>query len=115
MAERTDIIPIRLDKETVIQIQATVLGGDEDVSAPKDGFPFECVAKPIKKISAEIAKIIREIQPDKASVALGFEVATSEGQLTALLVKGTATANISVTLEWVKAPKTSKARKARKA
>src|SRR6266545_490953 len=107
---RTEVIPVRFDDGTLIRIQATMLGGDEDVAALKHGLSFENVARPIKKISGEIAKIIQEIQPDKASVQLGFEVATSEGQLTALLVKGTATANLAVTLEWVKEKEEKQAR-----
>jgi len=115
MPDRSDIIPVRFDDGTIIQIQATMLGRAEDVAAPKHGFLFEKITRPIIKISGEVAKIIHDIQPDKASVQLGFEVATSEGQLTALLVKGTATANLSVTLEWVKVKKSSKVRRARKA
>jgi hypothetical protein len=61
--------------------------------------------KPIKKMSSEVAKLIEEIEPDKAIVQMGFEIAASEGQLTALLVKGTATANLTVTFEWVKEQK----------
>ena len=83
-------------------------GGEEQVSAREDGFSFENVTKPIQKIAQELSKIIETVQPDKASVTLGFEVATSEGQLTALLVKGTATANLAVTLEWVKEKREAK-------
>ncbi len=111
MQNRTEIIPVRFEDGTIIQVQATLLGGEEEVAALKHGLPFENVAKPIRKIASEVAKIVREIQPDKASVQLGFEVATGEGQLTALLVKGTATANLTVTLEWVKEKKTARAKK----
>jgi hypothetical protein len=110
MQNRTDIVPVRFEDGTIIQVQATLLGGEEEV-AFKYGLLFENVTKPIKKIASEVAKLVREIQPDKASVQLGFEVATSEGQLTALLVKGTATANLTLTLEWEKEKKLVKSRK----
>jgi hypothetical protein len=109
----TEIIPAQFEDGTKIQIVATILGGEEQVSARENGFSFENVTKPIQKIAHELAKIIEDVQPDKAIVSLGFEVATSEGQLTALLVKGTASANLAVTLEWVKEKREGKSFKRR--
>jgi hypothetical protein len=108
---RTDIIPVRFDDGTIIQVQVTMLGGEEDVAAKEDGLSFENVTRPIRKVAQEIAKVIKDVQPNKATVSMGFEVATSEGQLTALLVKGTATANLAVTLEWIKEKEPAKAGK----
>ena len=105
MHDRTEIIPVHFEDGTKIQIQATILGGEEKVTAFKKGIAFEGVMKPIKKMAGEVAKLVEEVQPDKAIVQMGFEVAASEGQLTALLVKGTATANLTVTFEWVKEQK----------
>jgi hypothetical protein len=114
MANRINIIPVSFEDGTIIQIEATMLGGEEMVAAKTGGMSFDNVTKPIKKIAHEIAKIIKDVQPNKATVSLGFEVATSEGQLTALLVKGTATANLSVTLEWVKEKELLKPKSTRK-
>lgn len=100
--EISEIIPITFEDGTVMYITATVLGGEEKVAAREEGLSFDNVTKPIKKIAREIAKVIKDVQPNKAIVSLGFEIATSEGQLTALLVKGTANASLAVTLEWVK-------------
>jgi flagellar biosynthesis component FlhA len=101
--EITEIVPAHFEDGTEIHVVATILGGrEEDVAAREENFSFENVTKPIKKIAEEVAKIIKDVQPDKATVSLGFEVAASEGQLTALLVKGTANASLAVTLEWVK-------------
>lgn len=112
--EITEIIPATFEDGTEIHIVATILGGgEEEVAARDENFSFENVTKPIKKIAQEIAKIIKDVQPNKATVSLGFEVATSEGQLTALLVKGTANASLAVTLEWVKEKKEEKAGKVR--
>ena len=61
----------------------------------------------------QVARVIREIQPDKATVSMGFDIATSEGQLTALLVKGTASASLTVTLEWEKEKPPTKTIKSR--
>jgi hypothetical protein len=100
--ESTAIIPAKFEDGTEIHILVTMLGGEEEVAAKEGGLSFDNVTKPIQKVAQEIAKVIKDVQPSKATVSLGFEVATSEGQLTALLVKGTATANLAVTLEWVK-------------
>lgn len=100
--ETTEIIPVKFDDGTEIYVLATILGGEENVSANEEGLSFDYVIQPIKKVAGQIAKIIKEVQPNKATVTLGFEIATSEGHLTALLVKGTATANLAVTFEWVK-------------
>mgnify|MGYP003717199083 CR=1 FL=1 len=52
----------------------------------------------------EFSKIIKssfiESRPDKVSIELGFELSVESGALTALLVKGTSKANITVNLEW---------------
>jgi NTP-dependent ternary system trypsin peptidase co-occuring protein len=117
MENQTDIIPVQFEDGTTIQIQATMLGGMEQVGAKEGGMSFDNVTKSIKNIAGEIAKVIKEIQPNKATVSLGFDVATSEGQLTALLVKGTASASLTVTLEWVKEnppAKTGKVKSSRK-
>ena len=42
----------------------------------------------------------QKVKPRKASVELGLEVGLESGHLTALLVKGTGTANLKLTLEW---------------
>lgn len=113
MENQTDIIPISFEDGTILQIQATMLGGFEQVGTKEGGMSFDNVTKSIRNIAREIAKVIKDIQPNKAAVSMGFDVATSEGQLTALLVKGTASASLTVTLEWTKESSIAKAGKSR--
>ena len=113
MENRTDIVPVSFEDGTMLQVQVTMLGGMEPVGDKEGGLSFDNVTKSIKNIAGEIAKVIKDIQPNKATVSLGFDVATSEGQLTALLVKGTASASLTVTLEWVKEKSPAKAGKAK--
>lgn len=113
MENQTDIIPVSFEDGTIIQIQATMLGGMERVGAKEGGMSFDNVTKSIKNVAGEIAKVIKDVQPNKATVSMGFDVATSEGQLTALLVKGTASASLAVTLEWVKEKSPVKTNKAK--
>ena len=113
MENKTEIIPVQFDDGTTIQILSTMLGGMEQVGVKEGGMSFGNVTKSIKNIAGEVAKIIKDVQPNKATVSMGFDVATSEGQLTALLVKGTASASLTVTLEWEKEKPSAKTRRTR--
>jgi hypothetical protein len=104
MESRTEIIPVALEGGELIQIQATMLGGKENVGAVKGGFTLEGVTTTIEKLSAALAKTVEKVKPNKASIEFGIEIATKEGQLTALLVQGSATANLTIKLEWEKKP-----------
>ena len=77
--------------------------GQRAVSADEAAIQtFEGVQKSIEAIASSMAKTLDKIQPDKASVEFGIEVAFKEGVLTGLLVKGSTTGNLTVTLEWEK-------------
>jgi Trypsin-co-occurring domain 1 len=98
MQPRTEIIPIRIGNGRVLQAQATVLGGEEDVAF--QALPLEGVTEVIEELSRALVESIARVRPQKAAVEFGIEVAAEAGQLTALLVKGSGTASLKVTLEW---------------
>ena len=100
MYTRTDFIPVQLEDGSSIRIQATVLGGEEDVAAIDKLIPFEAVTSSIEAISRAISITIQKVKPKKASVEFGIEVGVESGQLHALLVKGTTSGNLKITLEW---------------
>lgn len=102
MTVRTDVLPIQLEDGDGFLAQVTMLGGEEDVAAFTGGFSLDNVTKSIEKISTALAKTVKKVKPDKASIEFGIEIATQEGQLTALLVQGSATANLTIRLEWEK-------------
>jgi len=104
MAVRTDVLPIQFEDGDVFLAQVTMLGGEENVAAFTGGLSLDNVTKSIEKISVALAKTVKKVKPDKASIEFGVEIATKEGQLTALLVQGSATANLTISLEWQKAP-----------
>lgn len=62
--------------------------------------PFDGVAESIDAISSRILGALQRAKPDKATVEFGVDVAVESGQLTSMLVKGSGTATIKVTLEW---------------
>ena len=105
-SERT-FVPIDLGNGVRIKAEVTSLGGRAKVGL-LDGLPFEDFTNTLSQIASSLAASLRAAAPDKASVELGVEMGLESGKLTALIVKGTGTANLKVTLEWSK-PATPKA------
>jgi len=88
-----------LDNGAILHIETVMLGGEERVSAP--GLPsFNNVTDAIEGIAYSMVSTFRKVKPSSASVEFGLEIGLESGQLTALLVKGTGTANLKITLEW---------------
>jgi hypothetical protein len=100
MQPRTQIIPVQITDSTILYVQATLLGGEQDIAAR---FPsFDGITDVIEKLAGTIVKTLEKVKPDKASVEFGLEIAVESGKITAFLVKGTGTANLKITLEWDK-------------
>ena len=62
--------------------------------------PFQGVTDAIENIAISMLTTLEKVRPKKASVEFGIEFALESGQLTALLVKGSGTSNLKITLEW---------------
>jgi Trypsin-co-occurring domain 1 len=52
-----------------------------------------------------IAAPIQTVKPKQATVKFGMELAIESGQLTTVIVKGSGTGNLEITLEWEAEPK----------
>jgi hypothetical protein len=78
-------------------VETTVLGGEEDVSFRVQS--FQGVIDANESISSAMDAAVQKIKLDKASVEFGLEMAIESGELTALLVKGSGTANLKISLE----------------
>ncbi len=98
MATSTEIIKAQLPNGTCIHIQTTILAGEEEVAFTLPS--FKEVTDAIEGIAESIVTPLQKVRPQKACVEFGLEVALEAGQLTALLVKGTGTSNLKITLEW---------------
>ena len=98
METRTEIIKAELANGGTLHIQATILGGEEEVVFALPS--FEGVTHAIEGIAQSVVSTLEKVKPRKASVEFGLEVALESGQLTALLVKGSGTSNLKITLEW---------------
>lgn len=98
MEPRTEIVPVTLPSGHSLQVQATVRSQEEDVAF---GVPtIDGLAESIEGLSTSLLDALKRVQPKKATVEFGLEVALESGKLTALLVKGSGTATINVKLEW---------------
>ncbi len=101
-SRRSEIVPVKLPSGLTVQVDATVIGSEEDVALKVPGIEGLCEA--IEGLSASIIASLKKVQPRKATVEFGMEVALESGQLTALLVKGSGAASVRVTLEWESYP-----------
>ena len=99
MEERYELVPARLPDGGTVSVRAVNLGGATDVSA-LDQLSLKDVAESIQQIAATIGGALQKASPKKASVTFGIEVAVQAGKLTSLLVQGSGTATLNVTLEW---------------
>lgn len=98
MEARTEIVKTELANGMTIHIQALSLGGEEEVAFTLPS--FKPVTDAIEGIAELVYATLQKIKPQKAQVEFGFEIALDAGQLTALLVKGSSTSNLKITLEW---------------
>ena len=99
--ERTEIVQVKLPNGKEVKIEARFLGGEENVSAKKI-LLLDDLTGVLDGVVLMIADSLQKVQPTKATVKLGLEVALESGQLTTLIVKGSGKANLEITLEWEK-------------
>ena len=105
MNEETINLPVKLPNGARIHIEATrfAVQGEVDVADIRE-LVQEGVLDPLTLALEGIAEWVdaslKKIRPKKASVEFGMEVGVAAGQLTALLAKGSAKANLKITLEW---------------
>jgi hypothetical protein len=97
MEAQNKVITVELSDGTNVKVEATLIG-ERKLSVPTR--PFNEVTVAIESLTKEIAEVIHKVKPDKASVKFGIEIAMESGKLTPVLVKGTSTANLEITLEW---------------
>ena len=102
MESRTETISMQLEDDIEVKVQASVLGGEVNVLDLEKVLPFKEVADAIEGIAGAVLATMQRVQPDRASVEFGVEVGIETGGVTALLVKGTGTGNLQITLEWDK-------------
>jgi hypothetical protein len=96
-------VPVEIDGRTLF-VEVVPVGDQEDqeVAAKLLGFAdfTDSLGALTGSVTDAVLSGMRKIKPAKVAVEFGCEVGVESGQLTAILVKGTAKANLKVTLEW---------------
>jgi len=95
---KTEIVKAELGNGVIIRIEATSLGGEERIAY---GIPsFKEVTDAVEGIAHAVVTTLKKVKPQQARVEFGVEIGIESGQLTALLVKGTGTANLKIIMQW---------------
>ena len=97
---QVEVIPIELGDGLVLMAEARVpatAGESEIVSMDKT---LDAVTDAVRRVGEGLVDAMKAIGPKKFTIQLGFDLTVKEGQLVALLVSGSGTASIKVTLEW---------------
>jgi len=103
----TTIVQTTLPNGAKLQIRATqltplIIGEDkEEQVAYEPQIPsFQSVTNAIEGIAEQVVTALKKVKPSKTTVELGLEVGVEAGQLTAVLVKGSGAAHMTVIFEW---------------
>ena len=102
MENRTRNVPVELPGFGQIKVQAIVTGREQDVSSIKDVMSWGDVNKTIEGIAVTLKATMDKVAPQKASVEFGIALELESGKLNALLVQGTASSSLKITLTWGK-------------
>jgi hypothetical protein len=83
-------------------VEAVALDEDEQVAGGP--FRFEEFTASLRAVAESVTESVvsglSALKPEKVSLEFGCEVGMKTGKLTAILVEGTAKANLKVTVEW---------------
>lgn len=89
---------VSLPDGNVVVVEARSLDPQQKVAYKLPSFTE--IAGTISSVTTALASAINAAKPQKASIEFGVEIAVEAGQLTALIVKGGAKANLKITLTW---------------
>jgi Trypsin-co-occurring domain 1 len=99
-ANPNTVVKVNLGAERpVVFVEAHNVDPEQPIGIGK-AFSFNGLAESIEAIAERMTAALDKVRPDRASVEFGVDVGVEAGALTALIVKGTGTATIKVTLEW---------------
>ncbi|MFI8823615.1 CU044_2847 family protein [Streptomyces sp. NPDC053431] len=102
----TEITKVEL-ADGVLYVEAQPLGpAGQDTAEPEgrgDRLPdLSRVTGALASFAAQLGDALHQAAPERATVEFGCQLGIDSGALTALVVQGSTSANLRVTLEWVK-------------
>ena len=103
--------PVQLDNGAIVKVEATRVSqleeeteveiGEVIVEDVSSSFRYlQQATQAIEGVADTVKKSLDKIKPSKASVAFGLEFGYESGEITAMIVKGSGKANLTITLEW---------------
>jgi hypothetical protein len=95
-----EVVKADLGDGRLIQVEVQTVGSAEADVGIRDVMSFSGVVDTIEALTESLMAALRKAKPDKATLEFGVDVGVEAGALTALLVKGTGTATVTITLEW---------------
>lgn len=95
-----EIVKADLGDGRVIQVEVQPVGNQEADVGINDVLSFKGVVDTIEALTESLMGALRKAKPDRASLEFGVDIGFESGALTALVVKGTGTATVKITLEW---------------
>jgi len=96
-------VPVILSNGMRLLVQTSdVPTREEKVAFVPGDLKFEDVLSIIEGFATDIGGLLKRVSPDKATIEFGVEMSLEAGKLTALIVKGTGSANLKISLEWDK-------------
>jgi hypothetical protein len=98
MSANVEIVKTELSNGSIVCVEATSLGGDQLIGINLPA--FNDISSAVAGVASSILSTLDEVKPRKAIIEFGIEVAIDSGKLTAIIVKGSGSANLKVTLEW---------------
>ena len=93
------LVKVDLGDGRVVAVEAQNVSPEKPVGIG-EVLSFDGLSKSIEAIAERMTATLDHVRPDRAAVEFGVDVGVESGALTALIVKGTGTATIKVTLEW---------------
>lgn len=104
MAKQKQFLPFRLSDGSIVQIQyIPAQTGEEEVGIFDKTFSFEEVSKKIGVLASDLGNAMKAVQPSKLAIEFGIDLdVDSTTGLLSLLVSGSASGSIKITLEWEK-------------
>ena len=90
-------IDLTLPDGSVVKVESS-LRGKQDVSLKS--YPIQEIFGTIGRVAESLSEIVVKSKASKSTIKFGVELAVESGQLTTLIVKGSAKGNLEITLEW---------------
>jgi hypothetical protein len=89
------------DSTSHLYLEVLDRGGRENVGL-LDGIPFQQITDLLGEIALHLGDTLRRAKPSKATIEMGLEFGLENGQLVALIARGSGKANLKIAMEWEK-------------